>query len=456
MKKIIVIGGGPAGYPAALKAASLGAQVTLIEKNALGGVCLNCGCIPSKSFLDAAHKFQLLGKIASLAGEGGAEATEKLFALRDFQKIKVRQQAATRKLTGGIGMLLKKAGVNVVTGEASFVSETQIAVKKQDGSTEILTADGVILATGTEAFFPPPFDKVKNQVYDNSTIFNMPELPRSLAIVGGGVIGCEMGDCFSALGVETHIIEMQSRILPTEDENGARAVAQALIKRGVKMHTGVSASDITRTGNLWEMTLSNDEKVTAQAVLVAIGRSANLSALHLENIGISYTRKGVQVNARTLQLKNNIYAAGDVNGLFLLAHAASRQGEVAASNLCGEPAVYDNTAIPRAIYTTPELACVGLTRAQAEKAGFTVKSHKSFLLASGRAVTQEQTDGYYELISDAQTGKLLGGIFVGANATELIHVVSVALAAQMTLAQLCEVIFAHPTLAESIGEATRK
>lgn len=456
MKKIIVIGGGPAGYPATLKAASLGAQVTLVEKNALGGVCLNCGCIPSKSFLDAAHTFQGLGKTASLAGEGGAQLAEKLFALRDFQKIKARQQAATRKLAGGIGMLLKKAGVNVIPGEASFVSETQIAVKKQDGSTEILTADGVILATGTEAFFPPPFDAIKNQVYDNSTIFNMPGLPRSLAIVGGGVIGCEMADCFSALGVEIHMIEMQNRLLPAEDENGARAVAQALLKRGVKLRTGVSASAVHRTGDSWEITLSDGEKVTAQAVLVAIGRSANLSALKLENIGVAYTRKGVQVNAQTLQLKNNIYAAGDVNGLFLLAHAASRQGEVAASNLCGVPAVYDNTAVPRAIYTTPELACVGLTRAQAQAQGLPVKTHKSFLLASGRAVTQEQTDGYYELVSNAQTGQLLGGVFVGANATELIHVVSVALAAKMTLAQLAEVIFAHPTLAESIGEAARK
>ena len=456
MKKIIVIGGGPAGYPAALKAASLGAQVVLVEKNALGGVCLNCGCIPSKSFLDSAHKWHTLAQTAALADQSVAVQAAQIFQARDFQKIKARQQAATRKLVGGIGFLLKKAGVEVLQGEASFVSETQISVKKSDGTSEILTADGVILATGTTAFFPPPFDQVQTQIYDNSTIFNMPELPRSLAIVGGGVIGCEMADCFSALGVEIHVIEMQNRLLPAEDENGARAVTQAFTKRGVHMHTGVSATAVSHEKDLWTITLSDGTQVTAQAVLAAIGRSADLSALHLENIGVASTRKGVQVNCKTMQLKNNIYAAGDVNGLCLLAHAATRQGEVAASNLCGVPAIYDNNAVPRAIYTTPEFACVGMTRADAEKAGIAVKSHKSFLLANGRAVTQEQTEGYYELLSDVQTGKLLGAVFAGANASELIHVVSVALKAGMTAAQLGEVIFAHPTLAESIGEAARK
>ena len=456
MKKIIVIGGGPAGYPAALKAASLGAQVILIEKNVLGGVCLNCGCIPSKSFLDSAHRLNALNKIAALADENAGALAKQIFQARDFQKIKARQQAATRKLVGGIGFLLKKAGVEVVQGEASFVNETQLRVKKADGSEEILTADGVILATGTQAFFPPPFDHIKEQIYDNSTIFNMPELPRSLAVVGGGVIGCEMADCFNTLGVEVHIIEMQSCLLPAEDENGARAVSQALSKRGVKIHTGVCATAVTRENDLWTIALSDGEQIAAQAVLAAIGRTVDLSALHLENIGVSWTRKGVTVNPQTLQLKNNIYAAGDVNGLLLLAHAATRQGEVAASNLCGVSAKYNNNEVPRAIYTTPELACVGLTRAEAEEAGFTVKSHKAFLLASGRAVTQDQTDGYYELISDAQTGKLLGAVFVGANASELIHVVSVALAAEMTVAQLGGVIFAHPTLAESIGEAAHK
>lgn len=456
MKNIVVIGGGPGGYPAALKAASLGAKVTLVEKNKVGGVCLNCGCIPSKSLLDAAHRFHTVKTISSLCADGAQEAADRLFALRDWGKIQARQQAATRRLTQGIGFLLKKAGVDVLTGEASFENAHTVSVRLPSGEEQKLEADGVILAAGSEAFFPRPFDKIKDKIYDNSTIFDIPSLPKTLTIVGGGVIGCEFADLMSALGVAVSVVEMQPRILPLEDEGAARALAQALAKRGVKFYTGLSAQDAAEENGVFTLTLSDGRKITSDAVLAAIGRSVDLTALKMENIGVEWTRRGVQVNPETLQLKDNIYAVGDVNGLFQLAHAASRQGEVAASNLCGVPAVYHNNAVPRAIYTTPEIASAGLTRTQAEAQGLTVKSHKAFLLANGRAVAQDQTEGYYELLSDAQTGRLVGAVFAGANATELIHVVSVALAAQMTAEQLKEVIFAHPTFAESIGEALHR
>ncbi len=456
MKNIVVIGGGPGGYPAALKAASLGAKVTLVEKNKVGGVCLNCGCIPSKSLLDAAHRLHTVQTISSLCADGAQEAADRLFALRDWGKIQARQQAATRKLTQGIGFLLKKAGVDVLTGEASFENVHTVSVRLPSGEEQKLEADGVILAAGSEAFFPPPFDKIKDKIYDNSTIFAIPSLPKTLTIVGGGVIGCEFADLMSALGVAVSVVEMQPRILPLEDEGAARALAQALAKRGVKFYTGLSAQAAAEENGVFTLTLSDGRKITSDAVLAAIGRSVDLTALKMENIGVEWTRRGVQVNPETLQLKDNIYAVGDVNGLFQLAHAASRQGEVAASNLCGVPAVYHNNAVPRAIYTTPEIASAGLTRQQAEAQGLTVKSHKAFLLANGRAVAQDQTEGYYELLSDAQTGRLVGAVFAGANATELIHVVSVALAAQMTAEQLKEVIFAHPTFAESIGEALHR
>lgn len=456
MKNIIVIGGGPGGYPAALKAAALGAKVTLVEKHKLGGVCLNCGCIPSKSLLDAAHRFQTARNLPALCADGAQTAAEALFAARAWDKIKARQQAATRKLTQGIAFLLKKAGVEVISGEGFFVDEHTVGVKFTDGTEKTLACDGVILATGSEAFFPPPFDQLKDKIYDNSTVFDMPALPASIVIIGGGVIGCEMADLFNALGVQVSVVEMQPRILPLEDENAARVLFQALSKRGVTFYTGLSATACTADETGFTLTLSDGQTLRAQAVLAAIGRTVDLSALHMENVGVEWTRKGVKVNPETLQLKNDIYAVGDVNGLFQLAHAASRQGEVAASNLCGVPAVYHNASVPRAIYTSPELAAVGLSRAQAEAQGMSVKSHKAFLLANGRAVAQDQTEGYYELLSDAQTGRLLGAVLAGAQATELIHTLSVALAAQMTVEQLKEVIFAHPTFAESLGEAAAK
>ncbi len=455
MSKIVVIGGGPAGYPAALQAAQLGAPVTLIEKDKLGGVCLNCGCIPSKSLLDAAHKFALLPTLAAWSHDGASEPAAQLFAKRDWAKIQARQQKATAKLVQGIHFLLKKANVTVINGTASFVDEHTVSVKTAEG-TQQLQADGIILATGSQAFFPAPFDKIQDKIYNNANLFSMPALPQSMAIVGGGVIGCEMADFLSAFGVEVHLIEMQPRLLPLEDEVAARTLTQALIKRGVQIHTGVSASDATEENGGWKLTLSNGTTVQADKILAAIGRAVDLTELHLENMGVTWTRKGVQVNPQTLQLKNHIYAAGDVTGLCQLAHAATRQGEVAARNLCGQAAVYHNEAVPRAIYTSPEIAAVGLTRAQAEAKGIAVKLHKSFMLANGRAVAQDQTDGYVELLSDAASGKLIGATLVCANAAELVHVVSVALQANMTVAQLQEVIFAHPTLAESIAEAAHK
>ncbi len=455
MKKVIVIGGGPAGYPAALKAASLGAAVTLIEKNKLGGVCLNCGCIPSKSLLDAAHRFEQAHGLSSLGNEHAASAAEALFASRDWSKIQARQQAATAKLIQGISFLLKKANVTVITGEASFVNENTVSVKTSNGA-EQLTADGIILATGTEAFYPPPFDALKGQIYDNSTFFGMKELPHSLAIIGGGVIGCEMADCMQALGVEVHLIEMQPRLLPLEDENASRVLTQSFTKRGIFLHTGVQATAARKTDSGFEMVLSNGENIHAEAVLAAIGRSANLTDLKLENIGVCWTRKGVEVNPQTLQLKGNIYAAGDVTGLLQLAHAATRQGEVAASNLCGVSAVYHNDRVPRAVYTTPEIASIGLSRAQAQQEGLAVRAQKAFFLANGRAVAQNQTEGYVEWLSDSQTGKLLGATFVGAQAAELIHVAAVALEAEFTVTQLKQIIFAHPTLSESIREAVER
>ena len=455
MQKIIVIGGGPAGYPAALQAAQLGAQVTLIEKDKLGGVCLNCGCIPSKSLLDAAHKFALLPTLAMWSQDTAAEMAAQLFAKRDWAKIQARQQKATAKLVQGIHFLLKKAPVTVINGTASFVDEHTVSVKTAEG-TQSLQADGIILATGSQAFFPAPFDKIQDKIYNNANLFSMPALPQSMAIVGGGVIGCEMADFLSAFGVEVHLIEMQPRLLPLEDEVAARTLTQALTKRGVKIHTGVSATAATEENGGWTLTLSDGTTVQAEKILAAIGRAVDLTELHLENIGVTWTRKGVQVNPQTLQLKNHIYAAGDVTGLCQLAHAATRQGEVAARNLCGQTAVYHNEAVPRAIYTSPEIAAVGLTRVQAEAKGIAVKLHKSFMLANGRAVAQDQTDGYVELLSDAASGKLIGATLVCANAAELVHVVSVALQANMTVAQLQEVIFAHPTLAESIAEAAHK
>lgn len=455
MVKILVIGGGPAGYPAALRAASLGAEVTLVEKNKLGGVCLHCGCIPSKSLLDAAHRFETAARLPDLCLEGAQADADALAGKLSWQKIQARQKAVTQKLTLGIQSLLRAKRVNVLAGEAFFLNNREAAVKQETGEQKI-PFDYAIISTGSQAFYPAPLDAIKDKLYDNSTVFDMPALPRTLAIIGGGVIGCEFAEMMHAFGVQVHIIELQNRILPLEDETVSRTLAQSFAKRGIQIHTGVSASAVDFEGTKKIITLSDGSKLEADEVLAAIGRTVDLTGLKLENVGIDWTRKGIAVNPHTLQAKDNIYAAGDVNGLMQLAHAASRQGEVAAGIICGQTAAYNNAAVPRAIYTRPEIASVGLTKAQAAAQGIDVKSQKAFLLANGRAQTQNETEGCFEILSDRSTGKILGASLCGASATEIIHIVSVALAAGMTAEQLKEVIFAHPTVSEALADALQK
>ena len=455
MKKIVVIGGGPAGYPAALEAASLGAEVTLVEKYKLGGVCLHCGCIPSKSFLEAAHRFQTALSAVAFSKEGAQAAAEQLFQARDFNQVKARQQAATQKLTQGISLLLKKANVTVLTGEAAFADEHTLSVRTEQGEQKI-SFDGVIIATGSQAFYPPLLEPLRGKIYDNSNFFHMEKLPPSMAIIGGGVIGCEMADFLQAFGVEVHLIEMQPRLLPLEDEGISRVLFQAFTKRKIHLHLGASVTSVVQTQNGFELTLSDGQKIQTAQVLAAIGRAVDVSALHVERLGITATRKGISVNPQTLQVKDNIYAAGDVTGLLQLAHAATRQGQVAARNLCGVSAVYHNERVPHAVYTTPEISSVGLSAAQARAQGLEIKTHKSFFLANGRAVAQGQTEGYVEWTSDAKTGKLLGVVSVGAQSSELIHIAAVALEAQWTLTQLKQVVFAHPTFAETWAEALHR
>ena len=451
-QKIVIIGGGPAGYPAALTAARLGAEVILIEKEHLGGVCLNCGCIPSKSLLDAAHRFDVVKEITSLCADDVAPLTPAL----SWPKIQARQQAVTQKFTQGIAALLKAAKVQVIQGTAQFADEHTLTVHTAQGE-QTISFDGVIIATGSKAFVPPPFDALPGLVCDNSNIFKISALPKTLAIIGGGAIGCEFATLMSSLGVQVQLIEMQPRLLPNMDENLSRVLNKSLQTRGVKLLLGQQVVSARAQNNQAVLELKDGSTITVDLVLAAIGRTCDLTELHPERAGLTWTRKGLQqVNAQTLQIKPHIYAAGDVTGLSLLAHAGTHQGMVAAQNLCGQKATYNNALIPNAVYTMPELASVGLTKAQAQAQGIPVKVHKSFMLANGRAQTMSQTDGFVELISDASSGKLLGATLATPHASELISIITVALQSGMTVTQLKEVVFPHPTISESIGEALAK
>ncbi len=445
-QKIVVIGAGPAGYPAALKAAALGAEVTLIEQSKPGGVCLNCGCIPSKSLLDAAHKFYELKKTAALSTN--PQAAQDLFNAVDFTAIQNRRAMAITKLQRGLMSLFKNAKIDYIEAKAQFTSAHTV----EAGGREV-NFDYALIACGSSAFYPPPFDKVKDKLYDNSNIFNLQKIPQSITILGGGVIGCEFACIFNALGSKVTIVEMLPNIIALEDEACSTLLKRSFEKRGINIITGQAAKDIQFEDDKKIITLADGTKLESEEVLVALGRSVDLSGLGLDEFGIEWSRKGVKVNPQTMQLKDNIYAAGDITGLCLLAHAASAQGEAAAKNMLGQGGQYNNDLIPRAIYTWPEIASVGLTKAQAEAAGKTVKLHKIFMLAVGRAVAQDDTEGFFQIVEEEASGKILGAQLAGNSATELIHIPLVAMSAGMTAGQLKEIVFAHPSFAEGIKEA---
>lgn len=444
-KHIVVIGSGPGGYPAVVRAAKLGADVTVIEKGAVGGVCLNCGCIPSKTLLSAAHSFDALKKIAALA-DGEVPPVKPSWA-----KIIARKNAVVTKLQRGVELLFKAGKINFIEGAASFVSDKEIMVDGQK-----IAFDYAIIATGTEPFFPHPLAAYREHFLDNKTVFEMPNLPASITIVGGGVIGCEFSCIFAALGVRVSIVELKGSLLPGEEGALARALTSSLTKMGVKIYTNVQTEKVEISGGKKILHLSDGTALESDEVLVAVGRESMIEDLGLENLNIEFDRKRIKVDPQTLQAAPNIYAVGDVNGLCLLAHAATRQGETAAERIMGNPALYDNDAVPKAIYTWPEVATVGLNKQTAEERGYEVKVQKSFLLANGRALAQEESEGFLQLVSDAKTGRVLGAQIAGSYASEIIHIAAMAIQAKMTVGDLKQVVFAHPTIAESFIEAAHK
>ena len=454
--KVAVIGGGPAGYPAAITAAKWGAEVTLIEKTHLGGVCLNSGCIPSKSLLDAAHRFDGVKQIAALCKEDVSAQAQHIFQNLSWPKIQARQRALTQKLTLGISAMLRQAKVNVISAKASFKDKNTLLLQTPN-STKELSFDYAIVCCGSTAFVPPPFDKIREHIHDNSTIFSLEKLPASLTIVGGGVIGCEFATLMSSLGVKVSLVEMQSRLLPTLDEGLSRLIQTNLQKRGVQLLLGKKATDAKAENEQKILILDDGSEISAECVLVAIGRSCDLTELTPENAGLTWDRKGLKnVNPNTLQITDTIYAAGDVTGLSLLAHAATRQGQVAASNICGKEDTYCNELVPNAVYTFPELAGVGLTKQQAQERGIEIKIHKYFMLANGRALTMDTAEGYVEIISQKEDGLLLGATIAAPHASEMISTITLALHGGLNVEQLKKVIFPHPTISEAIADALAK
>ena len=452
-KKVIVIGGGPAGYPAALKLKELGAEPVIAESWDFGGACLNRGCIPSKSLLDVGYRVHSMDVLKGLMGEGQTLAfTPDMFS---WDKIKARRAAAVTKLRTSLEKLFQMKKIEIVRGRAEFTGANEATIATASGPV-VKNFDYAVIAAGTRPWFPQPFDAFKTQLTDSDRVFDLPKLPKSIAIVGGGVIGLEFACFFNSLGVQVSVVELMPDILSGEDETVARTVKTSFEKRGIKFYLGKKTTAVEISGGLKTLVLEDGSRIPAEEALVGAGRSADLSGLGLEKLGLKWDRKGIRVDAHMRTGLENIYAAGDVNGISPLAHSASRQGEIAAENIMGAKRVFDGDIVPKCIYTWPEVGTVGLNKTQAEAKGLNVKASRAYFLGNGRAVTHDETEGFAQIVCDAADETILGGQLVGGAATELIHVLAVAVKFKLKRFEMREIIYAHPTMAEAIHEALCK
>ncbi len=446
-KKIVIIGGGPGGYVAAIRAAQLGAEVHLIEKQHIGGTCLNVGCIPTKAILHTAELYHAITHGATL----GLKA-EKVTV--DWPVVMSRKRAVVTKLVRGVEGLLKANGVTVHRGAAAFKGPRTVAVAGE--SPVVLEADAVIIAAGSEPVrlnFP---GADLPGVIDSTDALALPAVPASIAIIGGGVIGVEFAAMYRSFGAEVTVIEMLPEILPPVDGEIAVLVRGHLAKQGVKFLTGARLTAVQKTtAGLAAVVAAGDktEEIPAEYVLVAVGRRPCSEGLGLAAAGIIAERGRIKVDARFATNVPGVYAVGDVNGLMMLAHAASAQGVAAVENALGHKSAYHGNTIPACIYTSPEVAGVGLTEQAARAQGLEYKTGVFPLAGNGKALIESGGTGLVKIISGAKHGEILGVHIFGPRATDLIAEAALALRLEATVDELVTTIHAHPTVSEAVGEA---
>ena len=427
--RLLIIGAGPGGYETAVEAAKRGMEVTLITEGPLGGTCLNEGCIPTKTFCHYAELIEQNLKAGLDCKPSFAAAAE-------------RKQTVIEQLRGGIDMLLK--GVQVVQGRAQFKDARTVVCNGTE-----YTADKIIIATGSvSASLPVPGAE---SCITSKEILELTEVPSSLCVIGGGVIGLEFASIFRSFGSEVTVLEFCPGILPRFDSDLAKRLKQSLSKRGINIEVQAQVTSID--GNT--VTYIKKEKeftVQADKILMAVGRRPNTEGLNLEAAGIDYTRKGITVNDRFETNVPGIYAVGDVTGGIMLAHAATYQGLRALNAICGQTDSIRFDLIPAAVFTMPEVATVGLTEEQCKEQELEVRCLKSFYRANGKAVSMDETDGYCKVIA-ASDGAILGAHLMGAHASDLIHEIAAVMNMGGTLEQMQSVIHAHPTLSEVLQSA---
>ena len=441
---VAIIGGGPAGYVAAERAGAKGLRVVIFDKRALGGVCLNEGCIPTKTLLNSA-------KVLETAREAANYGIHVEAVSADFEKIMKRKDKVVRKLVAGVGAKMKHAKAEVVMDDA--------VIKEKRGEIITITAGGqdyqagrLLICSGSEAAVPPIPGLDPTQIVTNREILQLKQLPKSLVIIGGGVIGTEFADFFNAMGTDVTVIEMLPEILTGVDEDIAAFVRGEFTKRGISYHLQAKVTRLNGKEVIFEKD-GQVHSVTGDQVLLSVGRRPNVAGLGLENIGVEFSPKGVKIDQHCRTNIPNVYAAGDITGFSLLAHTASREGEVAINHMLGRKDMMRYNAIPGVVYTHPEIAGVGLTESAAKAQGIEVEVRRLPMAYAGRFIAEnEGKDGFCKVIVGKKYREILGIHMVGGACSEMIWGACTLIEAQLRVQDVQEIVFPHPTVSEIIKE----
>ncbi len=447
-RKVVIIGGGPGGYVAAVRAAQLGAQVTVVEKHLLGGTCLNWGCVPTKTLLHGARIYRMLQNTRRF----GIYCTPG--PLR-FDKMVENKNVVVQNNVSGIEDLFKKHGIKIRRGAGRLLDPGAVEVQTEEGETIKETAEAVVIATGSEPLVPGFIKLDGDRIITTTEALDLDHLPGRIAIVGASVSGCEFACLFGLLGSKVTLIEMLDRIVPTEDGEISRRLHGALRALGIKVMTQTAVSRLEKQypdGSIRVITQNNDQ-IDADYCLLAMGRKLNTEDIGLEKVGIEFSPKGIVINDRMETNIRNIYAIGDVTGKILLAHVASEQGIVAAENVMGGDSTLDYSAIPNFIYTDPEIGSVGITEQEARERGMDIVKGKATFKTNAMAHAIGDTTGFVKCILDRETKRILGVHILGPHATDLLGETVTMVRTGMTLEAVKGVVHPHPTLSETVKEA---
>jgi dihydrolipoamide dehydrogenase len=448
--EVAIIGSGPGGYVAALRAGYYGKKTLLIEKEMLGGTCLNWGCIPTKAFVRSAELFSDIKNAESF----GLEVEN---AGVNFPAVVKRKDKIVKRLVGGIDYLLKGNNVKRLEGEASFINSKKIKIETES-KTEEIEADNIIIATGSQAAVLPIPGADLEGILDSRAVLDLKELPQSMVIIGGGVIGMEFAFIFSNFGVEVTVVEYLDQILAGVDSDIAKELVRSAKRRQINVKTSSEVKEIKSDSDGYEVIFLNkdqEKSVKAEKVLMAVGRKPYHQGLNLEKAGIEITegRSAVKVNSKMQTNVEGVYAVGDVTDKVLLAHVASHQGMIAVENIMGKDSKMNYHAVPGAIFSSPEIGTVGLSEDEAEEKGIDYKVGSFPFAANGKVMAMGEREGKVKIIAEKESNKIIGAAIIGVESSDLIAELTLAVNLGLTADQLVETIHAHPTTAETIHEA---